>query len=90
MSHFPQTSNSFANIQHDSTTIIISYSLKKHHHYIKRATAFFARAIILLSLVTFNQSPSSLIAYGDDELTDRRMTDVPMSIPFGAGIASTP
>lgn len=50
-------------------------TFKKYHHYIKRATAFSATAIILLSLVTFNQSTSSSIAYDDNGIIHGAMTD---------------
>jgi hypothetical protein len=33
----------------------------KKYHYIKRASAFFATAIILISLTSFNQAPSSSV-----------------------------
>jgi hypothetical protein len=50
-------------------------TFKKYHHYINRATAFSATAVILLSLVTFNDVPSSSIPYGDNGIIHGAMTD---------------
>jgi len=73
--------------------MISFFSKKRNHQYIKCATTFIAAAIILLSIVTFNQGLlGSPIAYGDEPLTDRTMmvAGSPMRIPFGQGIASPP
>lgn len=54
-------------------------------HY-KVITPFFVMVIILLSLVTYSQSASSTVTYGNK--SDTRMNYSPFRLPFGTGFAS--
>jgi hypothetical protein len=55
------------------------------HH--KVITPFLVMVIILLSLVTYSQSASSSVTYGNKS-TDTRMNDRPFRLPFGTGFTS--
>jgi hypothetical protein len=55
------------------------------HH--KVITPFLVMVIILLSLVTYSQSASSSVTYGNKS-TDTRMNDSPFRLPFGTGFTS--
>jgi hypothetical protein len=54
-------------------------------HY-KVISPFFVMVIILLSLVTYSQSASSTVTYGNK--SDTRMNYSPFRLPFGTGFAS--
>jgi hypothetical protein len=56
--------------------------------YYKVINAFFAMVIISLSLVTYSQSASSSITYGN-RFTDTGMNYNPIRLPFGLGNVST-
>ena len=55
--------------------------------YHKIVTAFFAVLTIIVSPVTYSQSVSSSVQYGDN-LTDTKMNNNPIMLPFGASNVS--
>ena len=60
-------------------------NLVSDHH--KVITSFFVMVIVLLSLVTYSQSASSTVTYGNKS-TDTRMNYSPFRLPFGTGFTS--